>query len=422
MDAQRKLLIGYDLCEDFSQISCYSYKSFEPIPICLSETDEESSMIPTALCVKTDTRLWLFGKDAINCANNGEGILINGLLAKIRSGENVTVFDQEFTGIALLEKFFRKSLTLIKNYFPTDPITKLVITIGEMDTMLVNGIYEALELLGIEKDRALVISHPSAYMYYALSQDRSLWTNDVGLFDFNESTFNYYQISINRRLTPMVAGLVKKDLSDVLDYQMLLYKKINVGYTFENIANSVLHKQIISTLYFTGRGFEGGWADGIIQGLCTGRRAFIGQSMYTKGACYAAKELSGECKLSEFILLNDEMIISSVWLKLYSDAAIKEVLITDAAVAWYEVNETIEIIPDEDTELEIIIKSIMTRNQIRERLHLNDLPKRPNRMTRLLLNLTCTDKATAKLKVIDLGFGEIYPATDRSWEFSFNIL
>ena len=421
MDTHRKLIVGYDLSEDYSQISCYSYKSFEPIPICLSDIEDESSMIPTALCVKTDTRLWLFGKDGINCANNGEGILINGLLAKIRSGEKVTIFEQEYTGINLLEKFLRKTLTLIKNYFPTDPITKLVITIRDMDSILVTGIYEALSILGIEKDRALVISHASAFMYYALNQDRSLWTNDVGLFDFNESALNYYQISINRRLSPMVAGLVKKDLSDVLNYQMLLYKKVNASYTFENIASSVLHKQIISTLYFTGKGFEGGWADSIIQGLCTGRRAFIGQSMYTKGACYAAKELSGECKLSDFILLNDDMILSSVWLRLYTDATMKEVPITDAAVPWYEVNGSLEVIPDEDTEIEIIIKNIMTRNQIRERLHLNDLPKRPNRMTRLLINLTCTDKVTAMIKVNDLGFGELYPATDRNWEFIFNI-
>ena len=32
MDKSRKLIIGYDLCEDYSQMR-YSYKTFEPITI-----------------------------------------------------------------------------------------------------------------------------------------------------------------------------------------------------------------------------------------------------------------------------------------------------------------------------------------------------------------------------------------------------
>ena len=37
MDNPRKLIVGYDLCEDYSQISRYSYKTFEPIQICPAE-------------------------------------------------------------------------------------------------------------------------------------------------------------------------------------------------------------------------------------------------------------------------------------------------------------------------------------------------------------------------------------------------
>ena len=33
MDNTRKLIVGYDLCEDYTQISCYSYKTYEPILI-----------------------------------------------------------------------------------------------------------------------------------------------------------------------------------------------------------------------------------------------------------------------------------------------------------------------------------------------------------------------------------------------------
>ncbi len=418
MENQRKLIIGYDLCDDFSRISCFSYRTFEPIPISPDE-DEENSLIPTVLCIKNDTRLWCYGNEAVSTAQGGNGILIDHLVDRLKSSEETEILGQSFTGAALLEKFLRKSLILVKNYFPTETITKLVVTLRETEPKIVEGVYEALYQLGIEKDRAVVISHAGAYMYYALSQDRPLWANDVGLFDFNEYGLNYYQITINRRSLPMIAGMEKKEFTDILSYPMLKQKGIDPSYTFSNIANTVLYKQIVSTIYFTGKGFLGGWAEDAIRGLCAGRRVFIGQNLYTKGACYAAKEFAGDRKLGDIILLNNEMLVSSVSLKVYMDAVMKELLLTDAAVSWYEVDSEIEVILQGEPELEVILRNIMTKETTRERLRLGQIPAgRPDRMTRLGIRLTFLERSLAKLTVTDLGFGEYYPPSGRVWEFT----
>lgn len=420
MDNQRKLIVGYDLCDDFSQISCYSYKTFEPVTICPND-EEENSLIPTALCIRSDTKLWIFGNEAVNCAGLGNGVLVDHLLTKIRTGEETEIYGQKYNGVSLLEKYFRKTLTLLKNHFPTETITKLVITIHDMEPAVVDGIYEALGMLGIEKDRAAVMSHASSYMYFALSQERSLWINDVGLFDFHEDGLCFCQISVNRRLNPMVAGLEKKDFTKTLNLPMLKQKNLDASYIFQNVANTVLYKQIISTLYFTGRGFTGGWADEAIKGLCTGRRIFIGQNLYTKGACYAAKELSCDRRLGDIILLNNEMLVSSVWIRVYTDAAVKEVLLADAAIPWYEVNKSIEVIPDEMTELEMVFRNIMTREIIRQRIPLGSFFGRPERMTRLEINLTCINRSRLKIRLKDMGFGEFYQESGRVWEHVIDI-
>jgi hypothetical protein len=285
----------------------------------------------------------------------------------------------------------------------------------------VDAIYEALALLGLEKDRALVLSHASAYLYYALNQDKALWMNDVGLFDFSEEGLFFYQIRMNRKTKPMIAGLAKNEYTETLSFDMLNRKDSNVSYIFENIANTALFKQIISTLYFTGNGFEGGWADEVIKSLCAGRRIFMGQNLFTKGACYAAKELSGDKNRNDFILMNDDMITSSVMLRVYLDTKYQEVPLTAAGETWYEINKSIEVIPEGDAELEIILKNIMTRDVTREKIRLSQLPNRPERMTRLEINLTCKDKSTGIITVNDLGFGEIYPETGRIMEFSIEI-
>lgn len=420
MDTKKKVLVGYDFCEDITQISCYSYKALEPISICVSDDASETG-IPTVLCVRYDNGLWLYGEEAVRCAEAEEGILIDTLLTKLQTGQSVNVNNIIYSPTVLLEKYFRKTLMLVKNHFPTEQITMIAVTVNEMDTVIVKGIYNALEQMGIFKDRAVVISHASAYLYYALSQNKSLWMNDVGLFDFNKKKFCYYQISINRRVNPMIAGLKKIDFTDRLNYDILKEEGANVSYIFENIANMALHKQIVSTLYFTGRDFEEDWAMEAIEKLCIGRRAFVGQNLYTKGACYGAKGLSGDSKLDDFILLNDDMITSSIALRSYVDARIRDVVLIDAAIPWYEAKKSVEIILDDEQIMEIVLHNIMTRETIREKLILNNLPQRPNKMTRLELQIHCTNRSTAIVRVKDLGFGDIYPPTTNNWEFQLDI-
>jgi hypothetical protein len=420
MDTIKKLIVGYDLCEDYTQISCYSYKASEPVPISIREEDE-LNLIPTALCVKADTKQWLFGEEALACGADQSGIVVNHLLDKLIKGEEIPIYDQTFHPIALLEKYLRKTLMLIKRYFPTEPISKMVVTVRNTSPELVESIYSALEQLGLEKDRVVVMGHAGAYLYYALNQDKSLWMNDVGLFDFSEEGLLYYQIKLNRRTKPMIACLAKTDYSQELNIEMLNHKQENHAYIFENIANAALYKKLVTTLYFTGVGFHGGWADETIRSLCTGRRAFMGQNLFTKGACYAAKELSGDKKLEDFILLNDDMITTIVGARIYKDTTFQEEILAEAGETWYEVNKSIEVIPEGETELELILKNILSKEIVREKIRLIGLPDRPDRMTRLEINFTCKNQSTGVIRVNDLGFGEIYPETGNILETTIEI-
>ncbi|HHV12077.1 MAG TPA: hypothetical protein GXX75_17525 [Clostridiales bacterium] len=431
MDIPRKVIVGYDLCDDFTQISCYSYKTQEPVPIGpwdmgagsveLGTAEGKDNRIPTVLCVKADTKQWLFGEEAIACAANGAGILVEQLLQKVRRNEGVELLETQFSAVSLLEKFFRKSLALIRNHFPTDPITRLVVTVPEPEPELVGRIYEALSQLGLEKDRALVTSHAGAYLYYALYQDRNLWMNDVGLFEFNKEGLSYYQIQINRRSRPMVAGLLKTDLTGEINFGVLSKKEVNPAYLFENAANMVLHRQLVTTLYFAGKGFEGGWADEAIKGLCVGRRGFVGQNLFTLGACFAAKELSGDVKLQDILLLNDDMVTTSVGVRVYRDTKYIDFPLLEAGEIWYEAEKELEVIPEGEAMLELSLTDIKSGETARQRLRLDGWPGKLDRTTRLGIKLCCSSRELAVMKVTDLGFGELFPGTGKEMVFTIQI-
>lgn len=415
--SEPSLLVGFDLCDDFSQISCYNPKVFEPESICFSE-DNSKYLIPTVLAVREDTKEWLSGEEAVICKQKEGFFLVEHIIEKILIGETVVIYGVEFTGVTLLERFFRRTLSFLKRYYPDEVICKLVVTIEEANTLLVDTIYEALTKLGINKDRVLVQSHAQSYLYYALSQKKELWVNDVGLFDFDERGLTYHQICINRKLTPMIVQIYSEDFTKELSYQLFCEQqdKEKIAYIFDNIAKEILYKQIVPTLYMTGKGFEGDWANGVFQSLCTGRRVFKGMNLYTKGACYKAKEIVEKEKFEEFLFLSQEMLQSDIMIRVYQKEEFEDIVLVEAATAWYEIDKSIDIILDRGDEIEIIVWNILEKKSEQYKIKLEELPKRPARMTRLRVKVQFVDRYSCAIMIKDQGFGEFYPSTNRIWE------
>jgi hypothetical protein len=417
MSEERSLIVGFDLCDDFSQISCFNKKTFEPESICFAG-EEGECLIPTVLAVKKDTCEWVYGQEAILLSNREEAVKINHILKQLKDKKEIMVFDSKIDAISLLERFFRKSLSLLKIKYPNEMIDKIVITVEKLDKDVIKGIYKALEGLLIKKDRVSIISHEGSLAHYTLNQHKELYMNDVGLFDFTKSGLFYYQLSIDRRHHPHPVTIVKKDCSDMLTLEMVTgqaYKNC-LKYLFQNIANSILHKQIISTLFFTGIGFEGDWADEIMKSLGVGRRIFKGQNLYAKGACYAARTYTEPDRMKDFIIVTDEMITSSVSILAYYDAKVSEILIAKAATPWYNISEKFYLILDEKEEIEVFFKDMKRKEPICHVINLEGLPKRPKKMTKVLMKFEFVDKNTCVITVKDDGFGDFYPSTNRVWE------
>ena len=65
--------------------------------------------------------------------------MVDKLLHKLKHREEVTIFDQKYSAVSLM-KYFRKTLTLIKNYFPTETITQIVVTLRKWTRLLLRSI------------------------------------------------------------------------------------------------------------------------------------------------------------------------------------------------------------------------------------------------------------------------------------------
>ena len=83
-----KLFIGFDLGNEYSQISYCFQNSDEPETASYTAGGEQYS-IPTAMCKRREVGQWFYGREAVKYAEEEDGILIDNLIDKAYSGREM---------------------------------------------------------------------------------------------------------------------------------------------------------------------------------------------------------------------------------------------------------------------------------------------------------------------------------------------
>lgn len=397
--SERSLLLGFDLGDERTQMAVYDRKTMEPVLVGQTE-DNPDALIGTEVALENGTS-------------------VTDFFARIRRGEEIEVEGKLTHPVNLLAYFFRKTLSLTRQQFPGETIKQLVVTAAGAGQELISQLYEALGQLGIGRDRAMVINHKQAFLYYVLYQKKELWVNDVGLFDYTGDSLKYYQMQVDRSKSPILVGVQEKDYSDALNLSES--EDGHRAAVFENVVYGAIHKQLLSTMYMTGDGFEGDWADPVFHKLCVGRRLFKGRNLYVSGACYAAREIGETQKLADYLLLDEEMISSHLFINVYADAKHQALPLARAGVPWYMVDQEISLIPSGESELTLTAQNIFDHREKQFILELEPVMGRLDRHCRLRLRIRFASPESCVVTLKDEGFGEFFPTSNRVWEKTFDI-
>ncbi len=415
MEDDRNLLVGFDLCDDYSQLSCIFKNAAEPESVCITP-DQSKFLIPTAVCVREMTKDWVIGEEAERCRDRMAGVYVDKLLSKLTNQETVEIYGSKFEPEVLLEKFFRKVFGILRQRYQNNSIRQLVLTVRNCEPEIEERLYAVMLALGIDRDRVKIISHTSAFMYYIVSQPRDVWVNDVALFDYGVEGLRYCQLTFGRKGSPTAVVAESVDLSEDISYKMLSeVSSERLAHAFESIANLTLHKKIITSLFVTGRGFEGDWSADVLRRLCMGRRVFLGQNLYTKGACYAARALV-QNRLTEYQFLPEECIKASVGLRVYHDAQAYQLELASVGDDWKTAGTSCTLIMDQCNELEFTVSDAVHKDTVLEIMTLDGPVRKERRSTRLQLSLRFISRDMAVVKLKDIGFGEFYKTNYRVWE------
>ena len=101
-----KLLVGYDLGDEISQIS-YAVLESEEVETLSSVAGEQNYNIPTVLCKREGVNQWFYGKEALRYAKEQNGILVQNLVSLAMDGEPVQIEGKSYNPVALLALFLK---------------------------------------------------------------------------------------------------------------------------------------------------------------------------------------------------------------------------------------------------------------------------------------------------------------------------
>ena len=422
-----ELILGYDLCNDYGQISCYMPGDVsQPETVNLGE-GAFPELMPVAVCKKRGEDTWLIGEEAFKTALLSNGIMVDKLMKQVTRRGVATIEGQRFTAQELLYIFLKATIDLVLSKQGADRVGMIVFTIQKLDPVIMDTLIYCTDRLGLSRDRVYIMSHTESFLYYAISQTRELWTNQVALFDLSDEGMNYYELDMRRGVTPKVVIVEHAKLEegfslDILDTDA---GKRMADSILTSCANRLLQKKVFSAVYLSGKGFDQcqEWAHGFLKNILNmKRRVFATESIFAKGAAYAGIDYTRNETIYPYTFICEGRLAYTVSMDVLYMGTRHQLILGSAGDNWYDTRSTVEIIPDQTDEIELTIRPVNDGNPVKGRkvtIPLTGIPDRPNKTTRLGISTAFTSEKTMLIRVEDEGFGELFPSNN--WVYSDEI-
>ena len=420
-----EIAIGFDLTDTFSQVS-FGYIDAEEVHTLSTVAGSTNYRVPTALFKRKEVNQWFAGKEALK-NKDGDGYYVDKLLSKARAGKEIFVGEESFRPSALIALFMKRTLSLVSMVAPLNRVVSFMVTVDELDEDIVTVLSEAVASLGLKTQNIFFQSHMESFYYYTIYQDPSLWKNDVLLLDFSGEFVKSLRMECNKNTTPVVAFIdnnsfhsfgtgnldsVDPDSDEARNYDERL----------TSIVEELTSSRILSSIYFIGDAFSQSVFKDSVKLMCRKGRVFEGNNLYSKGAAFAAKNrIVGTILSDSHVFLGNDKLKSNVGINVMFKGEEKYLALLDAGVNWFEAKKECDFILDKGNKLSFVITPLTGKDPEVCDITLQDLPKRPPRTTRLHIEMSMLSESRLSLEIKDLGFGELFPASNTEWKEVINV-
>lgn len=403
--------IGIDLNDSYAMVSFFQQNMKEPETVSTVAGSEEFQ-IPLVLARRKSIGKWYYGDEARKLSKSGEMVCIDQLLKRALNSEKIVIDDDSFMAEELLALFLKKVMELPSKLGNPSSFDRLVICVDRLTKENVSMFYGMAVRLGINSRQLTVIDRKESFYYFALNQDNSLWLHDVVMFMQEKESIFFYSLKRDLRTTPQVVS-IDESISYTLD-------KNDKDKSFLDIINESFKNQIISTVFLVGDTFAEGWMKQSVALLGKGRRVFMGNNLFTKGACYAAATRDREAEWP-FVYMGENEMKFNLSLKVHDKGELSFYNLISAGSNWFESKGQCEVIISGSYEVDFWKQLPKSREAKIETLRLTDMPPRPDRATRIRITATPVSDDRIDIEIKDLGFGEIFMSSGKVWHYEMTM-
>lgn len=431
MTKKNKVVVGFDLGNDYSQISYCRQNQSMPDTVSLVMGEEQYN-IPTLLCKRNDAEggaAWLIGKEALKVAKDGQGMLVEDLVLLAKNNVSVKVntdpsSEEELSAEYLLEIFVKKAFATLSAYIVAEDVAAVAFTMKDMNTGVMEMLRNISKRIGQRKMEVYFLSHEDCFFQYIIHQPQEMWIHDVLLYDYRSDGIKSHLLTMNRKTNPVACFIETAKYPQMKIPDLSDKNETAKGAFFKQLDSALLEivrkncdQRIITSVFLLGDSFSKEWCRESLKYMCRGRRVFQGNNLFSKGACYGARERVYPSTLSSsYVYLSEDKLRANIGMT--CDRGQLEVYypILDAGTNWYEAQNVFDVMLVKNNAITLNIAPVDGRKTRVARISLEGLKVRGNKTNRVGLRFYMEDANAVQIEITDKGFGEFFPSTGQVWK------
>lgn len=429
-----QLYLGLDLSPEYTQLSFYNVDTHEP-ESAYHEEAKDTYMLPNILfysayhkragtvqdgCFKfIDLAGWCAGAKASAYRFEEKGTVVDQIYQKTIDQEDIEVEGKRYKAEELLVKLMALQIKQFTDHLDGFLIRRLTVTVADTSPRIIQAVRGLKSALRLKDDEFNIVSHLDSGLCYIFAQPEPLRNNSVGLFDFGRDGLNFYRIDLTRKY-PLIVSVQHTDYRDRMNMRKFGRNYEDMDEAFVPVVREAMGEVFISSVFLTGVGFVENWMKQSAAVLCQGRRVFVGQNIYTKGACFRSLGGTYTESLGRYFIDTEETVKNNIGINL-RDGKNTFWPIVYGGNEWFNTRGRIELFPDESRRIQIVYQDILTEEEWNETIEIHGLPARPKKTTKLSIEVEYSASDKGAIVIRDLGFGSLYPTTNKIYRKEFDI-
>jgi hypothetical protein len=368
----------------------------------------------TAYKYKGENR-WIFGEAGYRDFMSGSCVRVDDFLQALLEGKTITVEELEYAPADILSAYLQFLFGTVERENDGMTIGVAAVCTGLFYRSFLDVLRDVLRKI-LPDTQLAFLTKEDCFAAYALSVKEELYRNYVALFEYDGTTLLQKRMELRtagkRNIVPMEerSTAISGETDGEKDEQL------------QKAAEEFLHKEVYSAVYLTGKGFETEYSyDRFLTYVCGRRRVFLGQNLYSRGACFYILDALYGKNPRKYILQSTSHIPCDVDIELIERGVQKVYRIVYAGSTWYDAGKNADFIVKGNASLKINLTPPENRPAEQLVISLDSLPKRPDRATRIGVEVFFENESVMKVRVRDKGFGSFYKASDVCVERELNL-